>query len=423
MTITPEILKTANLNAVFVPAMGGLSPAEPVYQAPKIEQLLGEGKPGDVLRNLLVEANHLRVWDDLCGSIRRMFGYELAPPDAAAADIVAEYRERPGLPLFDIASAGSGFQQILMLMTFLYTRPASVLLLDEPDAHLHVILQDMIYGELQEVAIRQRSQLIIATHSEVIINSVPPQELCALINRPRLLSTTIERTRLAQALRVLTNLDVMEAEAASGVIFTEDYTDRNILLEWARILQHSIYDHLRRSVIWKAAVTQHRDDAIGIRARDYYEKLLLIRADLPAVELVDGDARPEIVATAITGQGLQRLRWKRYEIESYLFHPAALARFVTEMVGPAAAAVHVSDLQKYLSDNWPKTLIDNPLADSDFLVGLKARTVLLPPALSAAGLSGLPYTDYHEITAVMLPEEIHPEVKEKLDSIQQALRL
>ena len=36
-----------------------------------------------------------------------------------------------------------------MLLTMLNTRPGAVLLLDEPDAHLHVILQDAIYGELR----------------------------------------------------------------------------------------------------------------------------------------------------------------------------------------------------------------------------------------------------------------------------------
>lgn len=69
-----------------------------------------------------------------------------------------------------------------MLLTFLYTRPDSVLLLDEPDAHLHVILQDVIYGELRSVAAQQNSQLIISTHSEVLVNSVTPRELCVLLN-------------------------------------------------------------------------------------------------------------------------------------------------------------------------------------------------------------------------------------------------
>ena len=104
-------------------------------------------------------------------------GYELQAPNAEGADILAEYATRQGGPRFDIASAGSGFQQVLMLLTFLHTRPGSVLLLDEPDAHLHVILQDAIYGELRSVAARQNSQLILATHSEVLINSVEPSEL------------------------------------------------------------------------------------------------------------------------------------------------------------------------------------------------------------------------------------------------------
>ena len=41
-----------------------------------------------------------------------------------------------------------------MLLTMLNTRPGSVLLLDEPDAHLHLILQDAIYGELRSAAAR-----------------------------------------------------------------------------------------------------------------------------------------------------------------------------------------------------------------------------------------------------------------------------
>jgi hypothetical protein len=55
-----------------------------------------------------------------------------------------------------------------------------------------------------------------------------------------------------------------------------------------------------------------------------------------------------------------------------------------------------------------------------FLNTTKARTTLLPPALNAAGLPGWPYTRYHEIAAVMRPDEIHPEVVEKLDDLLRA---
>ena len=178
----PDTLRGLDLRAVFVPPMTGIGTEEPVFQPPMIEQLLGLGRPGEVLRNLLAEASRDEsAWSALQASMDKLFGYELLPPDATGAHIRAEYRtagavdeERASL---EIASAGSGFQQVLMLLAFLHTRPAAVLLLDEPDAHLHVLLQDAIYHELRTVAARQHSQLIVATHSEVVIESVEPPEL------------------------------------------------------------------------------------------------------------------------------------------------------------------------------------------------------------------------------------------------------
>jgi predicted ATPase len=104
-------------------------------------------------------------WDRLRDSIRRLFGYELEPPDATGAHIVAEYRSTAGGTRFDIASAGSGFQQVLMLLAMLNTRQGAVLLLDEPVAHLHKSLHDAIYVELASAAGRTGAQLMIATRT------------------------------------------------------------------------------------------------------------------------------------------------------------------------------------------------------------------------------------------------------------------
>ena len=162
-------LREIDLQALFVPPMTGLGIEEPVYQWPKIEQILGLGQPGEVLRNLLAEANRDQAaWEALQAAIDKLFGYRLLPPDTAGAHIRAEYEMTAQGPPFDVASAGSGFQQVLMLLAFLNTRHGAVLLLDEPDAHLHVILQDAIYHELRSAAARHRSQLIVATHSEVV---------------------------------------------------------------------------------------------------------------------------------------------------------------------------------------------------------------------------------------------------------------
>ena len=306
-----------------------------------------------------------------------------------------------------------------MLLAMLNTRPGAVLLLDEPDAHLHMILQDAIYGELRSAAARTGAQLVVATHSEVIIDSVDVQELCVLLAVPRMLASVAERDALIESLRVLSNDDIMRALQAPGVLYLEGHTDLAILRAFARVLNHPAEAVLTRDLFWKPTVGETQPGSPGVRARDHYDALRLVR-DSPALELIDGDSHPGIGSSAITCVGFQRWRWRRYEIESYLIHPEALARFVSSTVGEAASVQHVADLRRYLTANLPPAVIERPLDNHPYLNNTKARTEILPPALSAAGLPGLPYTRYHEIAALMLPEEIHPDVREALDAIVRA---
>ncbi len=417
--VEPDLVRSISVQTALVPPMTGLSVQEPVYQRPLLEHLLGQAKPGDMLRNLLIEAHSSAAWGRVQEAIHRLFGYQLEPPNAAGPFIVAEYRHEPKGPRFDIASAGSGFQQVLMLLTMLNTRPGAVLLLDEPDAHLHMILQDAIYSELRSAAARTGSQLIVATHSEVIIDSVDVRELCILLDQPRMMADDDEKRALIESLRVLSNDDIMRALQAPGVLYFEGHTDLEILRAFARVLGHPAEALLTTNLFWKPTVADTQPGKPGIKARDHYDALTLVRP-IPGLELVDGDSHEGVRSTAVTGAGLQRWRWKRYEIESYLIHPEALTRFVTSAVGESGSAQHVEDLRKYLADELPRGVLERPLDNHDYLNSTKARTQILPPALTAAGLPGLPYSRYHEIAALMRPEEVHPDVRETLDVIMRA---
>ena len=220
-----------------------------------------------MLRNLLVEANRDEVaWGALQESIEKLFGYRLRPPDTSGAHIVADYTivDPSGVsPILDIASAGSGFQQVLMLLAFLNSRPGAVLLLDEPDAHLHVILQDAIYHELRTVAARQRSQLVVATHSEVVINAVEPRELYVMLNEPRPIADNAERNRLISTLHVLSNAEIMQALDVRGILYVEGYTDIAILRAWAARLGHRAETLLTTELMWKPTVFQTREKRCG----------------------------------------------------------------------------------------------------------------------------------------------------------------
>jgi hypothetical protein len=369
--------------------------------------------------NLLLEASKDQAtWQDLVTTIHRLFGYELLPPDDTGPSILAEYRKKADGPRFDIASAGSGFQQVLMLMTFLAARRGAVLLIDEPDAHLHVILQHSIYQELKRMASQRQSQLVIATHSEVIVNAVDPAEIMVLMGRPRpLLNHARRQALLLHALRGLSNTDIMLATQAPGVLYLEGHTDLAILKEWARILRHPVSGLFDSPLFfWRPTVWEVADGVKGIKSRQHFEALQLAAPGLRALEILDGDSKGSQAPTPLNGAGYQKLRWGRYEIESYLFHPAALERFAHARVGDAGATA----LRRYLADNMPPRFLSAPLTDIPLLVNTKARMDLLPPALHAAGIGDMSYTDYYEIAAVMRPQEIHQEVTEKLNGILAA---
>ena len=113
--------------------------------------LVGQGQVGGTLRNLLLEAAEKENgdWEDLVGHVRDLFGIGLRRPVYSPAQpyILCEYDEPKGSgrPL-DLANAGSGTLHVILLLAFLYARPAPVMLLDGPDAHQHVVLQKQVYG-------------------------------------------------------------------------------------------------------------------------------------------------------------------------------------------------------------------------------------------------------------------------------------
>jgi len=222
---------------------------------------------------------------------------------------------------------------------------------------------------------------------------------------------------------ILSQSDIENALAAPGVLYLEGQTDLMILREWARILNHPAHNFLASRLFWKETVSQLTSGAPGIQARKHYEALLQVRPGLPGLLLVDGDGRAGKAVMPTTKSGLRRRRWKRYEIESYLVHPAALECFVRQMPGEKPAEQAVEGLRRWLGEKLDPEILENPLGNHAYLNRTKARTRILPPALDAAGIFGFNYTRYHEIAAVMKQSEIHPDVVEVLDTIKEVFEL
>jgi hypothetical protein len=207
--VSPEAQK---LKIIHVPPFSGIGAEETGLQLGYQNRLVGQGKPGDVLRNLLLEIYRVDqkektgLWQTLTEEVFALFGYRLKEPQYSEATdpfIRIEYTQTKTKTAFDVASAGSGFHQVLTLLGFFYARPASVLLLDEPDAHLHVILQRQVYDLLRTIARKRGCQLLVSTHSEIILEDTGAEQILSFYGPPHRLKVDTHRDQVREALGIV----------------------------------------------------------------------------------------------------------------------------------------------------------------------------------------------------------------------------
>ena len=122
----------------------------------------------------------------------------------------ARYATANGLQ-HDLYSAGAGFIQVLQLLTFVFGRDASVVLLDEPDAHLHSSMQRVVVEILEELAKSERLQIVLSTHSKEIINFVDPSRLILIETDQVHLAPAGDSVATIAALRSVGDIDNVDA--------------------------------------------------------------------------------------------------------------------------------------------------------------------------------------------------------------------
>ena len=289
----------------------------------------------------------------------------------------------------------------------MFARPSSLILLDEPDAHLHVLLQKQLYDILRRLCHERKGQLLIATHSEVLIDNTSPEQIVSFYREPHPLALDSDRDQVREALKRVTSLELLLAENAKGILYLEGTTDFDLLKAWATVLHHPLEQWFSRLPFW------HNNQGRSPKeARAHFFALKAIQPNLKAGLLLDGDNR-SLPDREITADGLTILRWERYEAESYLLHPASLERFLNAEKGPLFAKPALD----YLREQLPPAFFHSPLEASTFLRAEPASKTLLPDMLAKADVA-ISKSDYFLLARQMKREEIPHEVEEKLNAIQ-----
>ncbi len=416
-------LEAGRTRFAYLPPMSGLAATEPKWESGRINVLLGEGQTAQVLRNLCFQIHEQpepkTAWLEITGHIESLFGVHLQPPEfiKERGEITMAYRD-PERTLLDLSCSGRGLQQTLLLLAHLFANPKTVLLLDEPDAHLEVLRQRQIYQLLTEVAVKQGSQIIAASHSEIVLNEAANRDMViAFVGPPHRIDD-----RGSQVLKALTDIgfdQYYQAELNGWVLYLEGATDLAILQAFAAKLGHPAAKELERPFV------HYLTTNLPQRAREHFFGLLEAKHDLVGLALFDRIEKP-----LRTGTPLDETMWQKREIENYLCQESVLIAYAChdqpdDLFGLAEADRRERAMRESIAEvtsalrtlNRPDPWSADIKASDEFLNPLFARffAKLEMPNL-------LQKTDYHVLARLVRKEKLDPEVTTKLDGVLAVAR-
>ena len=403
----------------FLPPLSGLAATETRLDHGAVNVRIGEGRTAEVLRNLCFRIHDAESpdWGRLVAQIQRLFGVELDPPRYVAerGEIAMTYLERDAR--LDLSSSGRGLQQTLLLLAYMYANPGAVLLLDEPDAHLEILRQRQIYRLLTDVARETGSQIIAASHSEVLLNEAAGQDVVvAFVGRPHRIDD--RGSQFLKALREIGFDQYYQAEQTGWVLYLEGSTDLSILVALAQRLKHErALRALERPFVHY--VRNHRR-----AAQNHYHGLREALPELRSAAIFDRlDMAPPDLAP------IECLMWTRREIENYVCTRAALEAYAADSAsgaGPGPLFTEAEADRRVRAMRESIAEIESALKTlgkgSPWDVDVKVSDEFLDPLFQAYfGRLGLPNLmakkNYHELADYVPDGEIDPEVGEKLDAI------
>ena len=414
---TPERMavpeEAAEVRIAFLPPMSGLAATETRLDHGAVDVRVGEGRTAEVLRNLCYRVHQERPddWSRLTRQVEALFGAKLHEPRhiVGRGEIEMSYQEG-GVEL-DLSGSGRGLQQTMLLLSYMYANPGAVLLLDEPDAHLEALRQRQTYQLITEAARDSGSQIIAASHSEVVLGEAARKDtVVAFVGRPHRIDD-----RGSQVLKALSEIGFdhyLQAEQTGWVLYLEGPTDLAVLQAFARRLGRMPASSVLQRPFVKYVGNQPRS------ARSHFQGLREAIPTLKGAALFDRMSTGESEADP-----LMHMTWRRREIENYLCSEATLMAYAAA-IGTGSRPLDVLDRQEKMREaieqvcSAMETLGRGSPWSPDAKVSDDFLTPLFRDFFERLRLPNMMNKkNFHELADLVPEDEIDPEVTEKLDAI------
>ena len=440
----------AALRVELLYPMSGLETEEPLLQPGRIDVLLGQGQTAQVLRNLclMVHRSSKEDWHRVASLMHRLFNVSLSDPqETTRGSVELQYRQPGVKEALDVSSAGRGFQQMLLIFAYLYSHKGSVLLVDEPDAHLEILRQKQVYVLLRDIASENGSQVVMVTHSEVILDEALDINLTLLLDGRA--DDLARKQDIRNSLKHFGAEHYVKARERGYVLYVEGGTDVDMLRALAERLGHPVarrWDERINSFYVQnnypdrnlEAELERVEGGFGVTPQQHFNGLRNLLPELRGLGILDNDGRDK---QSVLDGPLKIVYWKRYEAENYFITPDLLRRYAASQY-PADdlfAQQTQTAIDEVLDDLVLERVFDGAQAYFDVWrqaspdasrvlweakterrkLSTFAEEFFRGLALRVGGGLLLRKGELHRLVAFVPPEAIAAEVREKLDRLAE----
>jgi predicted ATP-dependent endonuclease of OLD family len=245
-----------------------------------------------------------------------------------------EIKELGGLKGTYLKDLSSGSIEILLLVSecVLAKENSSLLLVEEPELHLHPEAQHEVYNLLRDVS-NSGTQVVVTTHSDVFVNRSSADEIVRVERDGTTTLRHVEEGEIEQELADL-GYDKSGLLQSEAVVFVEGQSDKRILRQFGKTLDYDFEREGIEIVDLDGEGNMKADGRSLVKLLNAFGVPFLFLKDSHGND-TDEEADELIDAICKRGEGGEFLNkgsvhvWEGYGIEDYLVsNPEAVASVV-----------------------------------------------------------------------------------------------